>query len=299
VDNIYELIVISSDNSTRGGISLELTDSDGVFFEVSGFSFTEQLENWIADNADVLNGQRIGLGEDSTGIFNQVTYIQFLDDRSGNLVIPIGSGFNGLIIEGNERVFTGNITLNARDIIIRDLEVSGFLTLASGARSFSGLNLEVGSFNTLISQPLAANKINLTNFVAGNGNNLGAGNFVFDNAEFGNATITAINTFEDVTFVGTLLIEEDSTFDSVVVNGSVTADADLVAHNSTLATGPGASATMEIANGKTVTLSGISTLGTVDNDENENEALKKLLIENEWIIDAEFNVAEFICYEIS
>ena len=34
-------------------------------------------------------------------------------------------------------------------------------------------------------------------------------------------------------------------------------------------------------------------------DENKyNEALKKLLIENEWIIDAEFNVAEFICYEI-
>lgn len=30
----------------------------------------------------------------------------------------------------------------------------------------------------------------------------------------------------------------------------------------------------------------------------KDEALKKLLIENEWIIDAEFNVAEFICYEI-
>lgn len=43
----------------------------------------------------------------------------------------------------------------------------------------------------------------------------------------------------------------------------------------------------------------MQVIGTVENVENENEALKKLLIENEWIIDAEFNVAEFICYEIS
>ncbi len=39
-------------------------------------------------------------------------------------------------------------------------------------------------------------------------------------------------------------------------------------------------------------------IGLVDNVNNEDEALKKLLIENEWIIDAEFNVAEFICYQI-
>lgn len=43
----------------------------------------------------------------------------------------------------------------------------------------------------------------------------------------------------------------------------------------------------------------MQVIGTVENVENENEALKKLLIENEWIIDAEFNVAEFIYYEIS
>ena len=42
----------------------------------------------------------------------------------------------------------------------------------------------------------------------------------------------------------------------------------------------------------------MQVIGIVDNVLNENEALKKLLIENEWIIDAEFNVAEFICYEI-
>jgi hypothetical protein len=39
-------------------------------------------------------------------------------------------------------------------------------------------------------------------------------------------------------------------------------------------------------------------IGLVENVENENEALKKLLIENEWILDTEYNVAEFICYEI-
>jgi hypothetical protein len=42
----------------------------------------------------------------------------------------------------------------------------------------------------------------------------------------------------------------------------------------------------------------MQVIGTVEDVANENEALKKLLIENEWIIDAEFNVAEFIVYEI-
>ncbi|WP_309614656.1 hypothetical protein [Flavobacterium sp.] len=39
-------------------------------------------------------------------------------------------------------------------------------------------------------------------------------------------------------------------------------------------------------------------IGIVEDVVNENEALKKLLLENEWIFDAEFNIAEFICYEI-
>ena len=43
----------------------------------------------------------------------------------------------------------------------------------------------------------------------------------------------------------------------------------------------------------------MQVIGIVENVLNENEALKKLLIENEWIIDAEFNIAEFIVYEIS
>lgn len=42
----------------------------------------------------------------------------------------------------------------------------------------------------------------------------------------------------------------------------------------------------------------MQVMGIVENVTTENEALKKLLIENEWIIDAEFNIAEFICYEI-
>lgn len=42
----------------------------------------------------------------------------------------------------------------------------------------------------------------------------------------------------------------------------------------------------------------MQVIGIVQNVANEDEALKKLLIENEWIIDAEFNVAEFIVYEI-
>jgi hypothetical protein len=42
----------------------------------------------------------------------------------------------------------------------------------------------------------------------------------------------------------------------------------------------------------------MQVIGIVEHVINEDEALKKLLIENEWIIDAEFNIAEFICYEI-
>lgn len=42
----------------------------------------------------------------------------------------------------------------------------------------------------------------------------------------------------------------------------------------------------------------MQVIGIVENVTNEDEALKKLLIENIWIIDAEFNIAEFIIYEI-
>jgi hypothetical protein len=42
----------------------------------------------------------------------------------------------------------------------------------------------------------------------------------------------------------------------------------------------------------------MQVIGIVEDVVNEDEALKKLLIENNWIIDAEFNIAEFIVYEI-
>jgi hypothetical protein len=42
----------------------------------------------------------------------------------------------------------------------------------------------------------------------------------------------------------------------------------------------------------------MQVIGIVEDVTDEDEALKKLLIENEWIIDAEFNIAEFIAYEI-
>lgn len=42
----------------------------------------------------------------------------------------------------------------------------------------------------------------------------------------------------------------------------------------------------------------MQVIGIVEDVSNEDEALKKLLLENEWIFDTEFNVAEFICYEI-
>lgn len=42
----------------------------------------------------------------------------------------------------------------------------------------------------------------------------------------------------------------------------------------------------------------MQVIGIVENVESEDEALKKLLQENSWIFEAEFNVAEFIAYEI-
>jgi len=49
-------------------------------------------------------------------------------------------------------------------------------------------------------------------------------------------------------------------------------------------------------NGKEV--ENMQVIGIVENVESEDDALKKLLQENPWIFDAEFNVAEFIVYEI-
>ena len=42
----------------------------------------------------------------------------------------------------------------------------------------------------------------------------------------------------------------------------------------------------------------MQVIGIIRDVNNENEALKKLLIENDWIIDAQFNVAEFELFEI-
>ena len=42
----------------------------------------------------------------------------------------------------------------------------------------------------------------------------------------------------------------------------------------------------------------MQVIGIVDNAENEDDALKKLLIENPWIWESGFNVADFILYKI-
>lgn len=42
----------------------------------------------------------------------------------------------------------------------------------------------------------------------------------------------------------------------------------------------------------------MQVIGIVENVNSEDEAIQKLLMENDWIIDAEFNVAEFIVYQI-
>ena len=53
-----------------------------------------------------------------------------------------------------------------------------------------------------------------------------------------------------------------------------------------------------IAPNKEILVNNMQVLGIVDNVNNENEAVVKLLKENDWIIDAEYNIAEFILYEL-
>ena len=40
----------------------------------------------------------------------------------------------------------------------------------------------------------------------------------------------------------------------------------------------------------------MQVIGIVEDVSDEIEAYKKLLMENDWIIDSEFNIAEFICW---
>ncbi len=42
----------------------------------------------------------------------------------------------------------------------------------------------------------------------------------------------------------------------------------------------------------------MQVIGIIENAENEDDALKKLLQKNSWIFDSEFNVAEFKVFEI-
>jgi hypothetical protein len=49
---------------------------------------------------------------------------------------------------------------------------------------------------------------------------------------------------------------------------------------------------------ETVEVENLQVLGVVEGVTGENEAIVKLLRENPWIIDAEYNVSEFILYEL-
>lgn len=42
----------------------------------------------------------------------------------------------------------------------------------------------------------------------------------------------------------------------------------------------------------------LQVIGIVEDVKDENEAIIKLLKENTWIIDAEFNVSDFIIYQL-
>jgi hypothetical protein len=54
-----------------------------------------------------------------------------------------------------------------------------------------------------------------------------------------------------------------------------------------------------IAPNENVEVNNLQVLGIVENVNDENEAIVKLLKENSWIIDAEYNVFEFVIYQLS
>jgi hypothetical protein len=53
-----------------------------------------------------------------------------------------------------------------------------------------------------------------------------------------------------------------------------------------------------IAPNENFEVNNLQVLGIVENVNDENEAISKLLKENDWIFDAQFNVAEFITHEL-
>lgn len=53
-----------------------------------------------------------------------------------------------------------------------------------------------------------------------------------------------------------------------------------------------------IAPNEELEINNMQVIGIVENVTDKDEALKKLLIENPWIWESDFNVAEFIVFEI-
>lgn len=53
-----------------------------------------------------------------------------------------------------------------------------------------------------------------------------------------------------------------------------------------------------IAPNEQVEVNNMQVLGIIEEVNNENEAIIKLLKENTWIIDAEFNISECVVFEL-
>ncbi len=53
-----------------------------------------------------------------------------------------------------------------------------------------------------------------------------------------------------------------------------------------------------IAPNESIPIENLQVLGIVEGVASENEAIVKLLKDNSWIIDAEYNVSEFLVYEL-
>jgi hypothetical protein len=53
-----------------------------------------------------------------------------------------------------------------------------------------------------------------------------------------------------------------------------------------------------VAPNDSITVDNLQVLGIVEGMQNENEAIVKLLKENSWISDGEYNVSEFLVYEL-
>lgn len=124
---------------------IEVTDNDGNFREYvrADGEISSAVAKFLKENESVLDGAGMTFGFDKNGNINAVKAIK-LGTASGNLTIDAITGLNGVVIEGTK--LTGNLTVKANNVTVKNLEVTGTVTVETGVTEFTA---EGTNFDTL------------------------------------------------------------------------------------------------------------------------------------------------------